>query len=78
MSASPAQPFGSCCPDLKKAMSLEATRLLRVEDNGVLYLSVGAAETPDGIGWLDAAVFYCPFCGTSLQTRESIAKAPRL
>ena len=59
-------------------MALSATRLLRVEDNGVLYMSVGVAETPDGLGWFDSAVFFCPFCGAALQTREGIAKAPRL
>ena len=72
------QQFGGCCADLKRAMELEATRLLRIEDNGVLYLSVGVAETPDGLGWFDQAVLFCPFCGKALQSRDAIARAPRL
>jgi hypothetical protein len=73
-----AKPFGECCPDMQHAMSHGATRLLRVEDNGVFYMAVGAAETPQGIGWFDQAVLFCPFCGVPLQTREQIARAPRL
>ena len=79
-SAKPAQrePFGSCCADLHKAMNHGAGHLVRVEDNGVLYMSVGVAETEEGLGWLDQAVLFCPFCGVPLQSREEIARAPRL
>jgi hypothetical protein len=73
-----ARPFGTCCADLQHAMNHGAQRLIRVEDNGVLFMAVGVAETPDGLGWFDQAVFFCPFCGTALQTREQIAQAPRL
>lgn len=51
--------------------------MFRVEDNGVAYLSVGYMKTPQGLGWFDQAVLFCPFCGTSLQTREGIARAER-
>ena len=46
--------------------------MFRVEDNGVLYLTVGYMDTPAGRGWFDQAVIFCPFCGTSLQTRAEI------
>ena len=72
------KPFGACCPDMQHATSHGATRLLRVEDNGVFYMAVGVAETPEGLGWFDQAVLFCPFCGIPLQTREQIAKAPPL
>lgn len=53
-------------------------RLLRVEDNGVFYMAVGAIKTTEGIGWFDHAVLFCPFCGIQLQTKEEIARAPKL
>ena len=71
-------PFGSCCDDLRDAMALNATRFFRVEDNGVLYMTVGMVQTTDGPGWFDQAVIFCPFCGTRLQTREAIRQAPAL
>jgi hypothetical protein len=73
-----AKPFGECCPDMQHAVSHGVTRLLRVEDNGVFYMAVGVAETPDGLGWFDQAVLFCPFCGIPLQTREQIQRAPSL
>ena len=69
--------FGSCCQDLRDALTQPPNSLFRVEENGVLYLAVGYADTPDGPGWFDQAVLFCPFCGTSLQTREQIAAASR-
>ena len=46
--------------------------MFRVEDNGVLDLTGGYMDTPAGRGWFDQAVIFCPFCGTSLQTRAEI------
>jgi len=46
--------------------------MFRVEDNGVLYLTVGYMDTRAVRGWFDQAVIFCPFCGTSLQTRAAI------
>ena len=66
--------FGSCCNDMRDALQTPPESMFRVEDNGVLYLSVGYANTEQGIGWYDQAVFFCPFCGTSLQTREEIRR----
>ena len=72
------QPFGTCCPDMQHATTHGASHLIRMEDNGVIYMAVGVAETPDGLGWFDQAVLFCPFCGVELQTREEVARAPRL
>jgi len=46
--------------------------LFRVEENGVLFLSVGYVITENGPGWFDQAVLFCPFCGKQLQTEEEI------
>lgn len=45
----------------------------RIEDNGLLYFTVGYMKTDQGPGFYDQAVIFCPFCGKQLQTRESIA-----
>lgn len=42
--------FGSCCKDLNDAMNSPRSSLFRVEDNGVLYLTIGYANTPEGVG----------------------------
>ena len=47
--------------------------MFRVEENGVLYLTVGFVETEQGPGWFDRAIIFCPFCGKQLQTNEEIA-----
>lgn len=67
------QPFGTCCENLAKAMGLPNS-MFRIEDNDVLYLSVGYQLTPQGQGWFDAAVRHCPFCGYQLLTDEEIAR----
>ena len=64
--------FGSCCNDMQDALTLPPEKLLRVEDNGVLYLAVGYANTDQGVGWFDQAVLFCPFCGTALQSHAEI------
>ena len=65
--------FGACCTDLRDAMSQPPESLFRIEENGVLYLSIGYVETEQGPGFFDSAVRYCPFCGVELQTSEHIA-----
>jgi len=84
--------FGSCCQDLKEVLEAEDFDPLVYEaEDGVLYLSVGildiddASETgqgagdddeAEGSGFLDHPVYFCPFCGTKLQTPEQVeAKA---
>ena len=51
--------------------------MFRIESNGVMYLSVAYAETPQGIGWYDHALLFCPFCGAKIQDREAIARGAR-
>ena len=70
--------FGNCCAGLKDALSGEFEHLFREEDNGVLYLTVGYIMTPDGPGWFDTAVFYCPFCGTKIQDEAEVAALARV
>ena len=67
-------PPGSCCRELDDAMSKPPTSLFRVEENGVLYLTVGYAPTERGVAWFDQAVIYCPFCGTRIQDRDEIRR----
>jgi hypothetical protein len=67
--------FGSCCKDLQEAMTTPPTSLFRVEENHVLYLTIGFGETSQGTAWFDQAVLFCPFCGSQLQTREEIRKS---
>jgi len=64
--------FGSCCKDLSDAMTSPSISLFRVEENGVLYLTVGYAQTPQGVAWFDQALLFCPFCGSQIQEREEI------
>ncbi|HET7585645.1 MAG TPA: hypothetical protein VFK13_12095 [Gemmatimonadaceae bacterium] len=66
--------FGGCCTDLRLALAPGVMPLIRVEDNGVLVMAVGAMATADGTAWFDQAVLFCPFCGTKLQDREEIAR----
>ncbi len=69
--------FGSCCKDLTDAMNGMLESFFRVEENGILYLTVGYVPTPNGPGWFDQAVLFCPFCGRELQTREAIGRTAR-
>jgi hypothetical protein len=67
--------FGSCCEDLKTAMQHPPNSFFSVEENGVLYLTVGYVATEDGPGFFDQAVMYCPFCGTKLQDKDEIRRS---
>ena len=64
--------FGSCCKDLGKAIDDPPNSFFRIEENGVLFLTVGYVETEEQQAFFDQAVLYCPFCGIQLQTREEI------
>ena len=66
--------FGSCCKDLDDVMNMPPNPLFRVDEGGVLRLTVGYVETEQGVGWYDHAVLFCPFCGTRLQDREDIRR----
>jgi hypothetical protein len=67
--------FGSCCAELKDAMSGEEFEpLLTVGDDGVLYMSVGLIdlEQEEEPGMVDHPIFFCPFCGKGLQTVDEV------
>ena len=61
-----------CCDDLVRAMTGPPNSLIRTEENGVLYLTVGYVQTTEGTGWFDQAVLFCPFCGKKLQDVDEI------
>ena len=67
--------FGSCCEDLAEAMTKPENPAFFVEENGVLYLSIGFAETEEGLLSYDMAAIHCPFCGKHLQDKEAVAAA---
>lgn len=66
--------FGSCCEELKEVMSGgDFEPLIAVADDGVLYMSVGLVDLEDEEpGMIDHPVYFCPFCGTQLQTSEEV------
>jgi hypothetical protein len=68
--------FGDCCENLKDAMQGEDFEpLIAVDDEGVLYLSVGLLGLDgqdDEANTIDYPMFFCPFCGSKLQTPEQI------
>jgi hypothetical protein len=67
--------FGTCCDELKDAMSGEEFEpLITVGDDGVLYMSVGLVDLQDEDepGMVDHPMFFCPFCGTELQSEEDV------
>ena len=74
MSADSTGKFGGCCTGLQEAMSGEDFEpLIQVGDDGVLYMSVGMVEMDENEpGMMDHPVFFCPFCGTKLQTPEEV------
>jgi hypothetical protein len=67
--------FGTCCTDLADALSVPPKKFFRIEDNGVLFLTIGYVATDKGPGFYDQAVIFCPFCGKQLQTKEQIRAA---
>ena len=71
--------FGSCCTELREAMTGEDFEPLITEGSDeVLYMAVGLIdlEEEDEPGMVDHPMFFCPFCGTRLQTAEEVqAKA---
>ncbi len=69
--------FGVCCEELKETMvGEEFEPLIAVGDDGILYLSVGMVdlEDDDEPGMVDHPLFFCPFCGTELQTEEGVSE----
>ena len=74
----PAHAFGSCCQRLKEAMAASdddegVEPLISVGEDGVLYMAIHLdVSDPDELGTADHPVFFCPFCGTKLQTPEEV------
>lgn len=66
--------FGGCCDGLKEAMQgADFEPLITVDEDGVLYLSVGLVDMEENEpGMIDHPIFFCPFCGTKLQTPEEV------
>ena len=47
--------------------------LIAVGEDGVLYMSVGLVDLEeDEPSLVDHPLFFCPFCGTKLQTAEEV------
>jgi hypothetical protein len=71
------QNFGTCCGELKDVLSGEEFEsLITVDGDGVLQMSVGMIDHDGVPGMVDHPVFFCPFCGTRVQTAEDVqAKA---
>ena len=71
-----AQPpsLGTCCTELKDAMQAdEFDPLITVGEDGVLMLGVGLVDLEDNEqGIVDHPLFFCPFCGTKLQSEEEL------
>jgi hypothetical protein len=66
--------FGKCCTELKEAMMGEDFDPLITEgEDGVLYMAVGMIDLEEEEpGLVDHPLFFCPFCGTKLQTAEEV------
>lgn len=77
-----ASKFGTCCAELKDAISGDDFEpLITIGDDDVLYLSVGivhvgADEEDDEPAMVDHPLFFCPFCGAKVQSPDEVkAKA---
>ena len=66
--------FGGCCTELKEAMMGEDFDPLITEgEDGILYMAVGLIDLEEEEpGLVDHPLFFCPFCGTKLQTAEEV------
>ncbi len=76
--AADAGKFGGCCEGLKDALTNQDFEpLIAVDDQGVLYMSVGLLDAEgEEPNMVDHPMYFCPFCGTKVQTEEEVeAKA---
>ena len=64
--------FGSCCNDLKDALTSVPQSSFWTDEHGILYLTVGRKQTSHGPEFYDAAVLHCPFCGTEIQSKAAL------
>ena len=70
--------FGSCCEEMKEALEGgDFEPLITVGADEVIYMTVGLVDLEeDEPGLVDHPLFFCPFCGTKLQSAEDVrAKA---
>ncbi len=64
--------FGSCCKSMAAAMSFPGERHFFVE-NGVFRIIAGQAKMTDGrVATYADNMYFCPFCGVSLQTLDEV------
>ena len=65
-----------CCAKLEEALTEGEKRnfSLIVEPETVLFLAICWAPATPGPGgfWYDTPIYYCPFCGTQLQTEAAV------
>ncbi len=66
--------FGGCCEELKEALTGgEFEPLITIAPNDVIYMTVGLVDLEDDEpGLVDHPIFFCPFCGSKLQTPEDV------
>lgn len=66
--------FGSCCEELKEALDGgDFEPLITVGPDTVIYMTVGLVDLEDDEpGLVDHPLFFCPFCGSKLQTPEEV------
>lgn len=66
--------FGSCCEELKEALEGgDFEPLVTVGPDKVIYMTVGLVDLEgEDPGLVDHPLFYCPFCGTQLQTPDEV------
>ena len=66
--------FGSCCEELKEVLAAQDfDPLVAVGEDSVLYMSIGMLGAEDGeASVVEHPIFFCPFCGTKLQTPEEV------
>jgi TIR domain-containing protein len=69
------QRFDACCEALKDAMTNEEFEpLFAIDESSILYMSVGVmdAKGKNEPKMVDHPVYFCPFCGTELQTESEV------
>jgi hypothetical protein len=72
--AEAAMNFGSCCEELKEALEgSDFEPLITIGADAVIYMTVGLVDLEeDEPGLIDHPLFFCPFCGSKLQTPEEV------
>ncbi len=73
--ADDAAKFGTCCQLLEQAMQPDegVQPLISIDESGVLMIGVGLVELEgDEQGTFEHPLFFCPFCGSKLQSQEEV------